>query len=254
MTDSTEKTILLVDDSPLFLTKMGDLLGEASFRTVECSSSLKAKDIIESRYGELDLIITDLNMPCWDGFELIDWLRDQPYGKSIPVLVMTGAYELPEIVDRLNELKVNGMLNKGAHPHHVVFRINSILFPEMEEKRQYERVSIHISTSYYTLDGLPHDAVITNLSLGGCFLVTGDLAPANELISVSIALSDPKRVILQSGEVVWVIGRESWSRKKQAIQGMGVQWTGLTNPDRLLLESYIEDVLKTERLFTMFSP
>lgn len=253
MLDRDEKTILLVDDSPLFLTQMRDLLGEASFRTIECSDSRKARDIIEGRYKDLDLIITDLNMPVWDGFELIGWLRDQPYGESIPIVVMSGAYELSEIVDRLNELKVNGILNKGAHPHHIVTRVSSILFPEMEEKRQYERVSIHIPSSY-TLDGVAHEAIITNISLGGCFLATSDLAPASEVISVKITLSDPKRIIFQSGEVVWVVGKESWSGKKQAIQGMGVQWIGLTQPVRLLLESHIEDVLKTERLFTLFSP
>ena len=253
MANNYEKTILLVDDSTLFLSQMKDLLGEASFRTMECSDSRQARDIIEDRHGALDLIITDLNMPGWDGFELISWLRDQPFGPDIPVLVATAAYELADVVDRLNDLRVNGMINKGAHPHHVLTRVNSILFPEMKEKRQYERVSVHIPSGY-ALDGVTHAALITNLSLGGCFLATDYLAPANENVTVKIALSAPQRIIHQSGEVVWVIGKESWSGKKQAFQGLGVRWTDMTRSVRLFLESYIEDVLKTERLFTIFSP
>jgi len=57
--------------------------------------------------GHFDLIITDLEMPEMDGFELIKVLRSNPDYQNIPIIVVT-ALVGEEIRRRALELGANG--------------------------------------------------------------------------------------------------------------------------------------------------
>ena len=41
--------------------------------------------------GLPDLIFLDLKMPVMSGFEVLEWLREQTYNASIPVIVLSGS-------------------------------------------------------------------------------------------------------------------------------------------------------------------
>lgn len=247
------KKILLVDDSAFQLARIKELLSESNHEILECISAPDAMEVLEKYKGELDLVITDLEMPGMSGFEFLKWLKDRPYSANISTLVLTGAYDLTAVVNSMKDLGVNGVLEKGGHPHHILSRVNAILFPEIVEKRNYDRVSVRVPVDF-EINGQHYDAEVTNLSLGGCFLLTDKLSKADEQLALLMTLPGQDRKLKIIGTVVWVVGGEDWQSKKRTIEGMGLKWHHLSDDNRLELEVYIEECLKVERLYSLLSP
>jgi CheY-like chemotaxis protein len=60
-----------------------------------------------------NMMMLDLKMPRLDGFEVLQWLRQQPGLKRLPVIIFTSSAE-PNDVDRAHELGANGYAIKPA--------------------------------------------------------------------------------------------------------------------------------------------
>jgi len=95
------KKILLVDDEKNFLLSLADMLkvNEDMFSIKTASNGKEAASIIDSE--GIDLVVTDLNMPEMDGFELMAHISHA--NQDIPVIAMT-AYGTPEMESRLNNM------------------------------------------------------------------------------------------------------------------------------------------------------
>lgn len=84
-----EKTrrILLAEDSPFFRGMIKNYLVGAGYEVETTENGKEALNRLFS--GKFDLIITDLEMPEMDGFELIKEVRASPDYKNIPIIVVT---------------------------------------------------------------------------------------------------------------------------------------------------------------------
>lgn len=85
--DSSLK-ILFVDDSQTILDMVASSLLELGYlETKSAEDGLEALAMCEEE--EFDFIITDINMPNMDGFELIQTLRNKYQYMTTPILVLT---------------------------------------------------------------------------------------------------------------------------------------------------------------------
>lgn len=84
------KNILVVDDEPLVVTLVGQILVEADFNVLRACSGEEAVQVASEFPGTLDLLLTDLNMPGIDGYGLTARLREQQPG--LKVIHMSGFY------------------------------------------------------------------------------------------------------------------------------------------------------------------
>jgi chemosensory pili system protein ChpA (sensor histidine kinase/response regulator) len=82
-----EKVIVLADDSISVRKFVGRMLEKAGYRVKLASDGLEALEIVSQ--GGCDLIITDLEMPRTNGYELMMHLRQNPAVAGIPVMVVT---------------------------------------------------------------------------------------------------------------------------------------------------------------------
>jgi chemosensory pili system protein ChpA (sensor histidine kinase/response regulator) len=82
-----EKVIVLADDSISVRKFVGRMLEKAGYRVKLASDGLEALEIVSQ--GGVDLIISDLEMPRTNGYELLMHLRQNPALKNIPVMVVT---------------------------------------------------------------------------------------------------------------------------------------------------------------------
>ena len=82
-----EKVIVLADDSISVRKFVGRMLEKAGYRVKLASDGLEALEIIKR--GNCDLLITDLEMPRANGYELLALLREQPEVNRIPVVIVT---------------------------------------------------------------------------------------------------------------------------------------------------------------------
>ena len=82
-----EKVIVLADDSISVRKFVGRMLEKAGYRVKLASDGLEALEIVSQT--ACDLIITDLEMPRTNGYELMMHLRQSPDLAQIPVMVVT---------------------------------------------------------------------------------------------------------------------------------------------------------------------
>jgi len=82
------KKILIVDDSAAIRQSISFILKQEGYETVEANDGMEALGMLGS-IGDLDLIITDVNMPNLDGIGLIRKAREIDKFKFTPILVLT---------------------------------------------------------------------------------------------------------------------------------------------------------------------
>ena len=82
-----KKKILIVDDCKTTRKLLSFMLKSAGFDTIEAVNGLMALEKLA--FNEVDLILTDLNMPKMDGLELIKEVRNYEDFKHIPIIMVT---------------------------------------------------------------------------------------------------------------------------------------------------------------------
>ncbi len=247
------RRILLIDDSPYYLARLKDLLSTMAYQTILVSRSREGQEILLREHQDIDLLIIDLKMPEIDGFAFLRWLRARPWGGEFRVLVLTGAYELSEIVKPVRELGVIGLVDKGSNPHHILSRINSALNPDAVQMRKHERVTCDLPVSF-TYGAMEKRATLTHLSIGGCFLITPEELPIEATVEIQVKIPGATRIHHLKGRVVWHMGGEGWTPAKTSSKGMGVQWRNPAEAAISDMERYIAQRKEEDRLFDLIGP
>lgn len=81
------KRVLVIDDDPHVLFALEDSVRHLGF---ECVSACDAEDgLVLARGIKPDLIVTDIILPKFDGFDLCRRLRENPDTRNIPVIIVT---------------------------------------------------------------------------------------------------------------------------------------------------------------------
>ncbi len=90
-----EPTILLVDDSPVNLEILKEILSR--YNTICASDGDMAMEIAFSR-NKPDLILLDVVMPGMDGYEVCHILKSNDLSKDIPIIFITGQNDSTSIL------------------------------------------------------------------------------------------------------------------------------------------------------------
>ena len=96
-------SILAVDDSPSMRQMVSYTLEKAGYDVLVASDGVEALDI--ARNSEINLVITDVNMPRMDGITLVKNLRELDAYRFKPILILT--------TESTSEKKMQGK-NAGA--------------------------------------------------------------------------------------------------------------------------------------------
>ena len=90
--------ILLVDDDPVIRELASAKLAEAGYQPLRAENGAAALALLQVE--EIDLVISDIEMPIMDGFELTRKIRSDKKISNTPVIVVT-ASDHAEAVDRV---------------------------------------------------------------------------------------------------------------------------------------------------------
>jgi CheY-like chemotaxis protein len=80
-------SVLIVDDDPGLRETISRMVASVGYDVASVEDAHAAIESVAKRAP--DIIITDIYMPAGDGFELLNWLRNQ--GMAIPVIAMSGS-------------------------------------------------------------------------------------------------------------------------------------------------------------------
>jgi two-component system chemotaxis response regulator CheY len=81
------KCILIVDDSETVRQVLQLALGNAGYHVVEAEDGFDALTKLSG--AQVDMLITDLNMPNMDGLELIKKVREEGKHRFTPIVMLT---------------------------------------------------------------------------------------------------------------------------------------------------------------------
>jgi uncharacterized protein (TIGR02266 family) len=228
------KNILIADDSEFFRTQLSTILIDGGHKTTCVSDGAGVKKAIGKSSKDIDLLILDLRMPDIDGFQVLEWMKENSYSGRFQVLVVTGAYKPDAVIARLKPLGINGFITKDFTPEQIIHCINRIMPPD--ESREEPRFPISMPV-YYTVEESGFVGFMLNISASGLFLHTNmELSPSEEL-QLRFTLPDSERLFEVEGIVNWLTPLSPHSRM---FNGVGIKFTSITHEDREVLRHFVE--------------
>lgn len=120
-----EHTILIVDDDPVNLQVLYNLLSTERYRVISADSGAAALKMRE-QYPGIDLVITDWMMPQMSGIELCRKLRERNSLSELPILMLT-ARGLPEDIRLGFQVGANDFLSKPVDAGELRARVRTLI-------------------------------------------------------------------------------------------------------------------------------
>ncbi|WP_056191052.1 two-component system response regulator [Pelomonas sp. Root1237] len=131
-------TVLIADDSAVVRTKLKRLLEGAGFVVVQVNDGNEAMAQLDEK-PEIAVLITDLEMPNKDGFELIADVHGSLITEDLPVIAITGHDELHGRVGQIEG--VYGIFKKPWNDRELLKRVESLVHLRSAASKRGRRVS-----------------------------------------------------------------------------------------------------------------
>jgi CheY-like chemotaxis protein len=96
-TPTNQKTILIIDDQPFFITMQQNMLQRQGYRVLSASNGTEG--LAQAKKNKPDIILLDVEMPGVDGIEICRQMKDDPELKHIPVIILTATQD-PKLNER----------------------------------------------------------------------------------------------------------------------------------------------------------
>jgi CheY-like chemotaxis protein len=131
-------SVLIADDSAVVRTKLKRLLEGAGFTVVQVNDGNEALAELEAK-PEIAVLITDLEMPNKDGFELIADVHGSLTTEDLPVIAITGHDELHGRVGQIEG--VYGIFKKPWNDRELLKRVESLVHLRAAASKRGRRVT-----------------------------------------------------------------------------------------------------------------
>jgi two-component system chemotaxis response regulator CheY len=122
--NGASKTVLLVDDSEMLIRLISSMLKKAGYQVLTGCDGEDALTQFDKK--NIDLVITDLNMPNKDGLQLINEIRNMQYYRFLPVVLFVSDSTI-SIRDYIKTSGATVLLNKDAIKEKLVSTVKKMI-------------------------------------------------------------------------------------------------------------------------------
>lgn len=222
-------TVLIADDTPLFIEVMQGFFSRTRLTLLTAVNGVEALRLAREQHPQL--VILDLHMPEMDGTECCAAIKGDPALAATPVLMLHAEGREADHAACL-AAGADAILTKPLERRSFLegtFRFVPLI--ERRDQRRPHRATVVLVT--------PAGPVYTNsvdLSPGGLYVAASRQVRLNERLGVAF---QPVGV---AGEVIEGVGRVAWinqgpTRLKPALpEGFGVEFLELSDDSRALLD------------------
>lgn len=85
-------TLLLAEDTPFFRNQIKRFLDLAEYNVIAAEDGIVAWEILNERADEINLVVTDIEMPRMNGFELAKKIRSDERFENLPIVAITSLH------------------------------------------------------------------------------------------------------------------------------------------------------------------
>lgn len=226
------KTVLVVDDVPLFVKMASDFFRREQAIVKTATGGKEAVAMV--RQCKPDLVLMDLYMPGGDGDEACREIKSDFALKSTPVIIMTSS-GTPNVVERCRQAGCDDVLHKPLTRENLLEVCRKFIrLPGWSG----ERVKIHIPVKYSETPEKSFSGSISDISVGGVFLETEKLLPVGSLLHLEFQLSPEISPMQCQGRVAWV-NRNPDRTNAPGGQGMGIEFSNIRKLDLMAIMSWL---------------
>lgn len=118
------KTILTVDDSRTMRNMLLMALTEAGHTVIQAEDGVHGVEVLAAS-PDVDVIITDINMPRMDGYGFIDHVRRESAARATPILVLSTESE-PAKKQRARDAGATGWIIKPFDAEKLVAAVRRV--------------------------------------------------------------------------------------------------------------------------------
>jgi len=123
----SSRTVLIVEDAESCATTLEiALLAIPHIHIRVAPTARQALELLASAGGKISALVTDLNMPAMDGFELIERVRADSRTARLPIVVISGDSD-PRTPARLYRLGADAYFGKPYSPAQVRQKVEQLL-------------------------------------------------------------------------------------------------------------------------------
>jgi len=188
--------ILIVDDESSQRTGLAGMVKAWGMRAETATDGEDALAKLDS--FSPDVIVTDLNMPRMDGYELMRTLRER--GESTPIVVVTAFGNVDTAVRTVHEMGAYWFLEKPVQPNvmQVLLRRAAMHKGLSTEKRTLERTLQYKGALGEMVGKSPKmQEIFALLQQAGpskaCVLISGESGTGKEVVARTLHLLSPRR-------------------------------------------------------------
>jgi CheY-like chemotaxis protein len=125
------RTLLLADDNITVQRVIALTFAAEDIQVVSCNDGQQAMERMAAQPP--DIVLAGTSLPTMNGYDLARFIRNQPELASIPVLLLSGAFE------NIDEARVvssgaSGVIEKPVEPNNVIGRVKELLGLKSEAK------------------------------------------------------------------------------------------------------------------------
>jgi two-component system chemotaxis sensor kinase CheA len=119
------KHVLLVDDSSFFRKFMRPVILAANYRVSTAEDGREGLEVLENHADEIDIVISDIDMPVMNGVEFVKAAKANPKLKHIPFVALT-SHEEDDFDQDVREMGFEALVTK-SNRNKVIASISEIL-------------------------------------------------------------------------------------------------------------------------------
>jgi CheY-like chemotaxis protein len=111
MAERTAKTILVIDDDPVFLAQLREVLTEAGYVVLDSLTAKGGMALLDKSHEEISVLIVDLILPGYSGHEVVAAVKRRATG--IKVIAITAVLKQTQL-EIMQYLGADAVLRKNA--------------------------------------------------------------------------------------------------------------------------------------------
>lgn len=235
-----KKSILIVDDSQVYLLNLCTLMGRMGFGIIPAESGHEAIKLL--KINTPDLVLLDVNMPMVDGIKTLQHIKETT--PNIPVVMLSDVNN-SAMAARCKELGCSDYLPKPFHVRELHGVLQEWIYHPVGVKRKHLRVDI-IATVHVLYKMMLYGLMSETLSEGGIYIKMEVPLPVGSHVRVTLEVRNGKVLIL-NGHVIYTRGFKNYAT--DISPGMAIEFTDMKDDDAAELSQYVISLVNDNLMF-----